>query len=336
MTYSIARNGPENKLANDQNWFSFVLNAMLVPLGACLIFLSYYFELMAYQSVFDRHDRIFHFWTLSVTLSAFVSLTLNLSKVGVAFVLVHNKMNNDKTRLASATRVGLLLLSMFATMLVVSGQMVSPNAQKQYDKAIKDTKRQYLMLRHEQLTSNQLQMDRSAALFAEESDRVRQVNMQEIDAARKGFSAEELVRDSKGNFYGPRAQEYEALINKSKDRILADQRQLKNDYNDHSSVLSSQHQASISHINETEIEAIKAIRLNDFLNTAEAENTKILALVSLINDVFFAGNKTLSSKHITIFFAILLTLLIEFAPLLFFTTVFRNVLSIQSSINKLT
>lgn len=296
-----------------------LLYLLTAVFAACLVFVSYQFEVRAYTALLGSFGAQKTFPDRDLTVAQLLALGLNGGKIVLIFVVVDALRRwQNRARAAKVLRVLVLVLSFLMTLLVFGGQTISPQAEAQLE-ADRDGIRNAHAATMEGLEADrERQADIITASHREEVERVRTAHASRLQELNALLDAERQIGGQ--DFKGARYVEIEDMITAEKtgaanrlDRLREEEQAtlatLMEAFDDRAQTAKTRAQ-----------DALKALSFTDSFASHEAQNPYMLRAAAMV--------RTFSDVHadpvkVAIFLAAILCFAAELLPMVLFAHLFR-------------
>jgi hypothetical protein len=301
----------------------FETTAMLgiAAIATLFVYLSYTFELTAYENLLGDAFAGVVVPLLGVSLIAGIAICLNGAKLSITWLLATSPKQGIFRNLAlKAIRVVIIINSVLMTLMVFSGELVDPKAEE-------------VLANMNEVTAVRYESEKSAV---NETFDAQEANLQlQVSRERQAIdkfhlprlkNLEDLLtaeRERGGKyFHGRRYKELLRLIeeqtlayNTATDKLVS---------NEQSSLQALRRQRSaaletVAYVNEN---GVSSMSLKDVVGTVEAQNPQMVRFVATLTSL--QENDRITPQTSSIVLTVLATILIELLPILLLHHVFRS------------
>lgn len=298
-----------------------LLTTMSLAAALILIVISFRFEEVAYLTLLGDVGSQKLISRLPWAIAECMAFAFAGAKIACVYILVQ-KLRQGQKALSSvwAMRLLLVVLSLFATLMVVAGGTVSPQAEQRV-----------VTLRSEVDSEYRKQAALTRTLFDQKVQNIETGLLERERDARDRHTViliglnTRLDAERKTGI-GARYKKLEAQIADEKSRLEQEMRSLRDDANLQSISAEDQYQARVSELSAKRDTVLKGISLADVSQTDEAQSGLLVRTATVVEQ-FVPGDGKVSTITMTIIFTMLLCLGVEFAPLMILHAVFSNLSS---------
>ncbi len=306
-----------------------IMSIVLIPFAVIAsIYLSYFFELSVYKSLFQEID--FKIPLLGFTTTMLLAVTTNAAKLAITYILEYKRGSESSWR-CWLLRTALIVNSLLMTVFIVNTLFTSP-----YVKEVLANKRTELLGRfYERQKTAERNHDKAIyqldASYELEVKRIRELYQPELERAAARMSAE-MENVQGGVWRGSRYLEWKEKYDIAKKNLdLALSRAMKN----YRKSVASENANIKNQQDKIAVEkqaALAGESIEKYLDSYESQNRYVINLIDLIHRV--SGTSTVEACHIILFVALLITIIVEFTPLLLGAHLFRRILLKKSTDEK--
>lgn len=294
---------------------------LLALTALTLVYISFLFEREAFTVLLGTFGTSSIFPGFTVTLAEALAFGLNGAKIGLPFIIVQMTVVEGGWALVPRLlRVLILALSLLMTLVIVSGQTISPQAEARLEAFRTEATERYEAELANLVEETAQQLSRVTERFATEMSAVRDTSATRITE----WNAQRDVERGIGgqDFKGTRYDDLERLI-------LAEQassaRRLDELSRDELAAAAAVTQEAAGKRAQLEQKLADTLRENDFdtvYASSEAQNLYVLKFVTVLRQ--FVENDVVNPVLTTIGLSILISLLIEVTPMTLFGYLYRN------------
>lgn len=290
-----------------------LLNAALLQGALLCMGLSYFFEVQAYEAI--TPGMAF----LGIPLPIAMAFTFNYCKFGLIWVIARSRLRGSL--ISRAVKYLAILLSLIATLIVASQAAHEPNLDQELKARRHQTETEYRQwsqeLQARATTEEAASRQRHAQLRAEAQTRHQQAVL-DYEAKR---NQEMDIKDRQGNFIGNRYKEYARLLDEARAGHQRELDRLREEERREQQVIQERLTAARQSLDGQRATDLARLTLENLHGTEAVQNPKLLPVLHLINAV--AGVK-LTPIHLALAVGLLITFIVEFAPIGLVTYVARQ------------
>jgi len=289
--------------------------AIFTGVAILLIVIGYRFEEIAYRSLLGEAGQSHLLERLSLTMSEALALGFSGAKVAAVYVLAYMAAIGKHGVSAWTLRMLLVVLSLFSTLMVVSGNTISPHAESRVVELQNDIRNSHAGLLNSAYVRHQATVDRITT------------KLEEDEAAATG-----LHTASVADLNAALDQERKTGIG---DRFRALEARLSQEQARYQAVLVSMREAATREIADAEAAyanregeilefqkaALDRVKLGEVAQSDESQNG-VLVRTAQVLSAMTPDNVQVSTVALTVFFTVLISMGVEFAPLLILRLVF--------------
>ncbi|MBU0501601.1 MAG: hypothetical protein KJ558_08020 [Gammaproteobacteria bacterium] len=290
-----------------------LFNAGLL-LGAMLcMILSYHFEVQAYEAVAPGMAL------LTIPLPIVMAFTFNYCKFGLIWIIARSRLRG--ALISRAVKLLAILLSLIATLIVATQAAHEPNLEKELEARRYRAEAEYRERGQELKAKSTVEESASAQRYAQLRTEAQAYHQQAVLDYEAKRNKEMDNRGRRGNFNGDRYKEYSRLLEESRTAFQAELNRLREEergekqaiqdrLGEERKSLAAKRETDLGHLNREDLHGVEAV-----------QNLKLLPLLQLINEV--SGTR-LTPVHLALVIALLITSIVEFAPISLVTYVARQ------------
>lgn len=299
------------------------MSALLPLTVIAAIYLSYFFELSIYRSLFRDID--FNLFA-GFTVTMLVAVTTNAAKLGITWILAHKKQAGEPTVWGSALRAVLIGNSLLMTVFIVNGLFTAPNAQQVYANKKTEIQASYYERGKTVERNHEKVMYQLNSSYELEVKRIRELYQPDLDKAEAGM-ATEMVNVQNSVWKGSRYNEWKEKYDTAKEKMDLALVQAMNRYQQSIAKQNARFEQQQRVVATEKQTALASESIEKYLNSYESQNRYVISLIDLIHQL--SGKSAVAACHISLLVALLMCTIVEFTPLLLGAHLFSRILSMQ-------
>lgn len=294
---------------------------LLALTALTLVYISFLFEREAFTVLLGTFGTSNIFPGSPVTLAEALAFGLNGAKIGLPFVIVQMSVVDGRWALMPRLlRILILILSLLMTLVIVSGQTISPQAEARLEafrtEATDNHEAELTVLGDE--TAQQLA--RITERFAAETTAVRNTSATRIAE----WNAQRDVERGIGgqDFKGTRYEDLERLILDEQNSSAKRLDELRREELAATTAITQEATGKRTSLEQKLTDTLSKTDFDTVYASSEAQNPYILKFVTVLRQ--FIESNAVNPVLMTIGLSVLISLLIEVTPMTFFGYLYRN------------
>lgn len=289
--------------------------AIFTGVATLLIVIGYRFEEIAYRSLLGKAGESLVLERVSLTMSEALALGFSGAKVAAVYVLAYMAAIGKNGVSAWTLRMLLVVLSLFSTLMVVSGNTISPHAESRVVALQTDIRNSHAALLNSAYVRHQANVERITTKLDEDEAAETELHTDLVADLNVALDQERKTG------IGDRFRALEARLSQEQTRYQALLVSMRAAATEEIADAEAAYASRESEILELQEAALAGVKLGEVAQSDESQNG-VLVRTAQVLSAMTPDNVQVSTVALTVFFTVLISMGVEFAPLLILRLVF--------------